>query len=82
MHAGEIVVNEVESDRSRVVLHLFAEGVREAYKAAHPHPHGEVLTLHKVGADVLRIRRSVIVFMSQPMQVPGLYRLWPSFEAP
>lgn len=45
MNLHEIVIHEVQRDRVGVHLNLLAEGVCEARKAAHRHPHGEVLPL-------------------------------------
>jgi hypothetical protein len=42
----EVVVHVVQRDRVRQVLDLLGEAVREPGEAAHPHAHGEVLTLH------------------------------------
>ena len=55
MNAAEIVVHVVDSERSDVVLKFFTEGIRQASKPPHGHPHGEVLTFDVAGADMLPI---------------------------
>jgi len=39
------------------------------------HPHGKVLALNKAGTHVLGSGLPLTVFMSQPIQVAGEYRL-------
>ena len=45
MNSAEVVIHEVESYGVCVVLHFFAESIRQSGKPAHRHPHGEVLPL-------------------------------------
>ena len=58
MYAAEVVVHEVESDCSLMVLDLLAECVGEASEATHGHTHCEVGALHKRCADVRRVWRA------------------------
>ncbi len=55
VNPGEIVTDEVQGDRRRMVLHFLRESVSEPGKATHRHPHGEVLPLHKRCAGVCGI---------------------------
>lgn len=58
MHAGEIVIHEVEADHRRVILQFFREGICEPREPTHRHAHCQILTLDVGRADVLWIRRS------------------------
>jgi len=51
MYAGEIGPH-VEQHNLHVVIDLLRERVGQTREAAHLHPHGEVLTLHKTRGDV------------------------------
>jgi len=53
--ANEVVVHEMKRDGCDVMLDSLGETICEASKAAHVHPHGEVLALHVGRADVLGI---------------------------
>ena len=55
MLAHEIIVREVKANSRAVVLSLLAESIGQARKAAHPHPHGQVLAFYKAGLNVLLI---------------------------
>lgn len=58
MNPDEVVVHAVESNRRNVVFQFLGEGVSQASESAHPHTHGQVLTLNKTGGDMLRVRVS------------------------
>ena len=53
VYSHEVVIGEVERQRVRVVLSLFAERIGQPREPAHGHPHREVLSLGIAGADVL-----------------------------
>ena len=55
MNTTEIVIREVQGNRSFQVRQLFAEGIREPRKTAHRHSHGEVLPLYKAGRNLIGI---------------------------
>ena len=59
MHAHEVVMCEVQRDRSPQILDLFAKGVREPGKPTHLHTHGQVLPFNVAGRNVLLIRIAV-----------------------
>ena len=56
MNSAEVVIHEVESYGVCVVLHFFAESIRQSGKPAHRHPHGEVLPLDVGSTDVGGVR--------------------------
>ena len=53
--AGEVVINGVDRDHSRVILNLFAETIGQSGKAPHTHPHRQIVTFHVGCAHVLGI---------------------------
>lgn len=57
MDANTIVVHVEQRNHIDMILDLFREGVGKAGKAAHRHPHGEVLPLDMAGGDEQRIGR-------------------------
>jgi hypothetical protein len=56
MDAHKIVEHHVQADRRNVMVQILRERVREGRKAAHVHPHRQVLALNLAGADVPFIR--------------------------
>src|SRR5450432_751057 len=48
-------MHDVQSHGTSVILNLFRKAICQPGKTAHPHTHGQVLTLNKRSADVLRI---------------------------
>ena len=54
-NAAKVVIHEVECNRMAVIFKLFREGIREPGETAHGHTHGEILSLYKGRAHVLRI---------------------------
>src|SRR5882724_235896 len=58
VNPAEVVVHEVQGDSVAVIFDLFGKTVGQAGEASHAHSHAEVLTFHKTGRDVLRIRFS------------------------
>lgn len=55
VRAHEIVVREVQANRSLEVFQLLAETVRQASKSAHAHSHGQVLALDQACRNMNRI---------------------------
>jgi hypothetical protein len=51
MHATEVVVGEMQSNRSFHVRKFLAESVCEPRQSAHSHANREVLPLHVASAD-------------------------------
>lgn len=51
MHFHKVIVHEVQRNGVHVVFNFLAETVGQAGKAAHVHPHGQVLTLNMRRAD-------------------------------
>jgi len=66
VNPSEIVVHEVEGHGRFQVLHLFREGICQAGKAPHAHPHREVLPLHERRGDILPLRTSIDDFLPCP----------------
>jgi hypothetical protein len=58
VEAHKVVVHEMRGDRRNVMVQVLREGVCASRKAAHVHPHGQVLPSDIRRADVLFIRRS------------------------
>ena len=56
MWPREVVIEEVEADSVGVELDLLTEPIGEPREPAHPHPHGEVLTLHVARRDAVGVR--------------------------
>jgi hypothetical protein len=56
MDARKVVPHVEQRDLMNVIVNLFGESISQASEAAHLHPHGEVLTLHKAGRNVARVR--------------------------
>ncbi len=67
MRAPEVVVHVVERDHHGVVSDLLGEPVGQASKAAHPHSHGQVLTL-----DVGRGDQSLVGVARNDANVDGV----------
>src|SRR5438270_3619199 len=53
VNPSKIVVNKVDCHCRDMVLDFLGKGIGEARKAAHPHPHGEILAFNITGAYVL-----------------------------
>ena len=51
MDSAKVVMDEVDSAREAVIFHLLREGICEARKAPHLHPHREVLALFMACRD-------------------------------
>ena len=58
MRLAEVVISEIERDRSLKVFLLFAEGIREARQSAAMHAQRVVLFLNVRRANALRIGRA------------------------
>jgi hypothetical protein len=56
VNAYPIVPSEVDRERVAVVLELFGEAIRQPGKAAHLHPHREILPLTKRRRNEIRMR--------------------------
>jgi hypothetical protein len=62
MHTTEIVIREVQGNRSFKVRQLLAESIRKPRKAPKLCSHGQVLPLHVTSRDVIFVRPSVYDF--------------------
>ena len=56
MKAHEVVIREVESDRSLEIIQLFGKRIGQPGETAHVHPHRQILALNVGCADVLWVR--------------------------
>ena len=56
MHSAKVVVHKVKGYSSGEVVYLLGERICEPRKAAHLHPHGEVLALYVASGDVFWVR--------------------------
>ena len=53
--SGEVVIDRVDRNHSRVILNFLAESVCEAGKAPHSHSHRQIVTLHVGRGYMLRV---------------------------
>ena len=53
MNTPKVVVHVKQRNHRDVIVQLLAEGIRQASKPAHIHPHVEILPFHIAGRDVL-----------------------------
>jgi len=53
VNPARIVVPGVKGNRPAVVVQLFGESIGQPGESAHPHPHGQILSLCETGRDVL-----------------------------
>jgi hypothetical protein len=60
MYPAQIVMSVVKGNRGNVIFEFLRERVGEPGEPAHPHSHGEILTLNVAGGDVLRIGRTYL----------------------
>ena len=56
MHSCKVVVHMEQRNHRDVIIELLTEGIRQAGKSPHVHPHVKILPLHIAGADVRVIR--------------------------
>jgi hypothetical protein len=56
MDANEVVMYMEQRNHRDMIFEFLAKSVRQPGKAAHVHPHVEILPFHIRGADVLLVR--------------------------
>src|ERR1039458_8660343 len=66
MNPSEVVVHVKQGDHCDMIFEFLAEGVSQASKAPHIHPHVQVLALDVAGADVFGIWRADDIYAFGP----------------
>jgi len=56
VNPAEVVIHKVQRDCGLVILNLLGKAIGQPGKAAHPHPHCEILPFNKAGGNVFGIR--------------------------
>lgn len=81
MDADEIAIHEMQSNGVSMILNLLGKTIGQAGKPSHAHSHGEILTFHIAGGNVLRVRVPAHCF-HVTADTAGEYRASFSSEAP